>query len=71
VCEAPTKVIAVHSQSMAIPECPNGWSELWIGYSFIMVSSSKKYIFFINKLFNEINIETGRYLLRVSIDSIQ
>lgn len=38
VCEAPTRVIAVHSQSIAIPECPKGWSELWIGYSFIMVS---------------------------------
>jgi len=46
VCEAPTKVIAVHSQSMAIPECPNGWSELWIGYSFIMVSRTKiKYLY--------------------------
>jgi len=36
VCEAPTRVIAVHSQSMSIPPCPNGWEELWIGYSFIM-----------------------------------
>lgn len=36
VCEAPTRVIAVHSQSMAIPECPGGWEELWIGYSFLM-----------------------------------
>jgi len=38
VCEAPTRVIAVHSQSVSIPDCPNGWSELWTGYSFIMVS---------------------------------
>lgn len=36
VCEAPTRAIAVHSQSMAIPECPGGWEELWIGYSFLM-----------------------------------
>lgn len=37
VCEAPTRIIAVHSQSMDIPECPGGWEELWIGYSFLMV----------------------------------
>ena len=39
VCEAPTRVIAVHSQSMAIPECPGGWEEIWVGYSFLMVRS--------------------------------
>lgn len=38
VCEAPANVIAVHSQSLALPECPYGWSSLWIGYSFVMVS---------------------------------
>lgn len=38
VCEAPTRVIAVHSQSMSIPDCPGGWESLWVGYSFIMVS---------------------------------
>lgn len=38
VCEAPANVIAVHSQSLALPDCPQGWSSLWIGYSFIMVS---------------------------------
>lgn len=40
VCEAPTRVIAVHSQTMAIPQCPGGWEELWIGYSFLMVSTA-------------------------------
>lgn len=38
VCEAPANVIAVHSQSLTLPDCPDGWSGLWIGYSFIMVS---------------------------------
>jgi integrin beta 8 len=38
VCDAPANVIAVHSQEMSIPECPVGWSGLWIGYSFAMVS---------------------------------
>jgi collagen type IV alpha len=38
VCESPANVIAVHSQSLSLPDCPNGWSSLWIGYSFIMVS---------------------------------
>ena len=52
VCEAPANVIAVrcgfkpnlprtalfkvHSQSIQIPNCPSGWSSLWIGYSFAM-----------------------------------
>ena len=39
VCEAPTNVIAVHSQSKQIPQCPDGWNGLWIGYSFVMVRS--------------------------------
>lgn len=38
VCEAPANVIAVHSQSLTMPDCPSGWSGLWIGYSFVMVS---------------------------------
>ena len=37
VCEAPANVIAVHSQSLDIPECPPSWTSLWIGYSFAMV----------------------------------
>ena len=41
VCEAPANVIAVHSQAETIPSCPNGWSRLWDGYSFVMV-----YIYF-------------------------
>ncbi|KAF7243598.1 Collagen alpha-1(IV) chain [Varanus komodoensis] len=36
VCEAPAMVIAVHSQTVQIPPCPEGWSSLWIGYSFVM-----------------------------------
>ncbi|KFM82019.1 Collagen alpha-2(IV) chain, partial [Stegodyphus mimosarum] len=36
VCETPANVIAVHSQSLAIPDCPKGWNSLWIGYSFAM-----------------------------------
>ncbi|MCL4140345.1 UNVERIFIED_CONTAM: hypothetical protein GTU68_017613, partial [Idotea baltica] len=36
VCEATSNVIAVHSQSLVIPECPQGWGSLWIGYSFVM-----------------------------------
>ncbi|XP_073941166.1 collagen alpha-2(IV) chain-like [Choristoneura fumiferana] len=36
VCEVPTNVIAVHSQSLNNPDCPSGWSTLWWGYSFVM-----------------------------------
>ena len=38
VCETPTRSLALHSQSMDVPKCPQNWQELWIGYSFIMVS---------------------------------
>ena len=38
VCEAPVNIIAVHSQTLHIPECPIGWTDLWAGYSFAMVS---------------------------------
>uniref|UniRef100_A0A8C3MAG5 Uncharacterized protein n=1 Tax=Geospiza parvula TaxID=87175 RepID=A0A8C3MAG5_GEOPR len=40
VCEAPAMVIAVHSQTIQIPPCPEGWSSLWIGYSFVMHTSA-------------------------------
>ncbi|EPY74596.1 hypothetical protein CB1_001951014 [Camelus ferus] len=40
VCEAPAMVMAVHSQTIQIPECPAGWSSLWIGYSFVMHTSA-------------------------------
>lgn len=40
VCEAPTRLIAVHSQTMSIPECPAGWEEAWFGYSFLMVRTT-------------------------------
>ena len=37
VCETPTRVLALHSQTMNIPDCPENWEYLWEGYSFIMV----------------------------------
>ena len=40
VCEAPANVMSFHSLSMTPPPCPNGWSILWQGYSFVMVSSA-------------------------------
>lgn len=46
VCEAPTRTIAIHSQSNLVPECPSGWSELWQGYSFLMVRNLYTYIVF-------------------------
>lgn len=36
VCETPSMAIAVHSQEETIPDCPEGWVSLWIGYSFVM-----------------------------------
>uniref|UniRef100_A0A8C6XU62 Collagen IV NC1 domain-containing protein n=1 Tax=Naja naja TaxID=35670 RepID=A0A8C6XU62_NAJNA len=40
ICEAPAMVIAVHSQTIQIPSCPQGWNSLWIGYSFMMHTSA-------------------------------
>uniref|UniRef100_A0A3Q3SQ84 Collagen IV NC1 domain-containing protein n=1 Tax=Mastacembelus armatus TaxID=205130 RepID=A0A3Q3SQ84_9TELE len=36
VCEATANVIAIHSQTTFIPDCPSGWDSLWSGYSFVM-----------------------------------
>lgn len=36
VCEVPNYTFAVHSQSNEIPRCPNGYSRLWQGYSWVM-----------------------------------
>lgn len=43
VCDAPSNILAVHSQTLEIPDCPFGWTGLWIGYSFVMVNS---FVFF-------------------------
>lgn len=40
VCEAPAMVIALHSQTIRIPACPDSWETLWIGYSFMMHTSA-------------------------------
>ena len=40
VCEVQTNVIAVHSQDMNIPDCPQDWEALWLGYSFAMVDTT-------------------------------
>lgn len=39
VCETATRLIALHSQSMEILDCPQGWEEAWIGYSYYMQTS--------------------------------
>ena len=35
VCSVPGTVVTVHSQTSSLAECPNTWSSLWSGYSFI------------------------------------
>jgi integrin beta 8 len=39
VCEAPSTVLAVHSQTAEIPECPIGFDTMWMGYSFLAHTS--------------------------------
>merc|ERR1711972_1103992 len=37
VCEAPTELIAVHSQDEETPDCPANWESInWTGFSFVM-----------------------------------
>jgi len=36
VCESPAQIMAVHSQSMNVPDCPPNWKGVWNGYSFAM-----------------------------------
>lgn len=38
VCESITQLIAVHSQTSEMPDCPHNWESVWTGYSFLMVS---------------------------------
>jgi len=40
VCEAPSRALAIHSQTTLDPTCPLGWNSLWLGYSFVMHTSS-------------------------------
>ncbi|KAH7984357.1 hypothetical protein HPB52_019746 [Rhipicephalus sanguineus] len=37
---AKTWVIAIHSQTLEVPECPEGWDGVWSGYSFFMNTDS-------------------------------
>lgn len=46
VCDSSTNVIAVHSQTLNLPDCPQGWEGLWIGYSFAMVCFQFFFFFF-------------------------
>ena len=62
VCETPTKVITMHSQTINVPECPENWSFLWAGYSFIMVSIILSSLSSKSKSYNE-NGESNLYLL--------
>lgn len=36
VCEASSRIMAVHSQDEEVPECPANWEPMWIGWSFVM-----------------------------------
>lgn len=42
VCETISPVVTFHSQNHTFPSCPPGWRSLWVGYSFLLVSTFKK-----------------------------
>ena len=37
-CRASAPLLTVHSQDVSEAVCPQGWTEVWSGYSFVMVS---------------------------------
>lgn len=36
VCATKSQLLAVHSQDNSLPDCPNGYRDMWDGYSFLM-----------------------------------
>merc|ERR1712071_77746 len=40
VCGGSSKILARHSFTSDVPECPEGFHEIWEGYSYLMVTSS-------------------------------
>lgn len=36
VCDVPSAIVAIHSQSIEIPKCPAGWDDMWFGYSYLV-----------------------------------
>jgi len=40
VCEANANVITLHSQTPEFPTCPDEWSSMWVGNSFISVTDA-------------------------------
>ena len=37
VCQAPAPLLTLHSQTSKPEPCPQGWDQVWQGYSFLMV----------------------------------
>jgi len=48
VCDVTANAVAFHSQTTDIPNCPQGWTGLWIGYSFVMVTDVLLLFFFLS-----------------------
>ncbi len=46
VCQAPAPLLTLHSQQNDVPACPRGWTKLWQGYSFVMVSTNRLFLSF-------------------------
>ena len=45
VCEVPGAVVTIHSQTLSLPECPQSWSSLWSGYSFLSVQTVSSVVY--------------------------
>lgn len=61
VCESRTKLIAIHSQTMDIPDCPPTWEASWYGYSYLMVNfnnNNNLFKHFSNEKFINLIIQT-------------
>lgn len=60
VCETRTRIIALHSQSMDYVDCPTDWEELWVGFSYLMVSKS-----FLKNLKKTNNFQANSYRINI------
>lgn len=68
VCESRTKLIAIHSQTMDIPDCPPTWEASWVGYSYLMVSFHN-YIIFFFFFIKFIHFINGKFIIQTTTDN--
>ncbi|VEL16627.1 unnamed protein product [Protopolystoma xenopodis] len=56
ICESPSQPFAFHAQANQLEEaqCPQGWNELWHGFSFVMVRFTELSPWFLLRIYHDI-----------------